>query len=357
MNKIKVATFNAEWMTSIFGGKSTEWDGTIHQSFPGRKIGPITLAPIGNVPNLCKRIASVIQQVDPDFLGIEEGPPLIDQMKLFVRDYLNNGYAVFQSNKRDQSIFMLVRKSHAQSITQVLPDDPELALLKKQFNYYPWIGYQLKDRKKHSFYRIPLVLKFKPEADTELQFVVVHTKSEYSLLQKKEQWEKKDKVAVLDALDARQKLSAEVCQLRRYIDGQLPTNDPKKGLVVMGDFNDGPFQDQMEEEFLLHSILDELVGSFLKPNSHLTHAMDPVKLAQEWTIEFPDPMQDDKPNKEIVDHILVSPSVISGPDFSLVKGSCIVEHNIYNNACAPGSSTNRELRPSDHRPVSAVIEY
>jgi hypothetical protein len=126
MPKLKIATFNIEWMISIFGGVWKAWDGTIPAIFKGKSLGGIKLAPIQDVPGLCKRIAGVIKAVNPDILGIEEGPPLKAQMELFVKEHLNNKYAVFQSNERNQSLFALVRKSLAKKVTQIPPKDPAL---------------------------------------------------------------------------------------------------------------------------------------------------------------------------------------------------------------------------------------
>jgi hypothetical protein len=92
MPKLKIATFNVEWTISVFGGVWKTWDGTIPATFPGKSLGGIKLAPIEDVPSLCKRIASVIKVVDPDILGIQEGPPLKAQMELFVKQYLNSNY-------------------------------------------------------------------------------------------------------------------------------------------------------------------------------------------------------------------------------------------------------------------------
>jgi endonuclease/exonuclease/phosphatase family metal-dependent hydrolase len=358
MPKLKIATFNAEWMFAIFGGEWKNWDGTIPNSFKGKSLGGIKLPRINDVPGLCNRIAGMIGQIAPDFLGIVEGPPRKDQMELFVQKYLNDQYAVYQSNENNQSIFMLVRNSLKGHVAQIPPDSDDLALLKDRFYYYPWLGFRKEDRKTHKFDRIPLVLKFSPSNGRELQFVVVHTKSKFSKLKTREQWEARDKVPVLDALDARQKLSAEVAQLRCYLDQQLSPPDENRGLVVMGDFNDGPFAELMEKEFLLHNILDELIGSFLRPDCLMHHAMPPAILAAVKTVRFPDPLEGGAITEELIDHILVSPSIANGSGaFGLKANSCQVEMAAYNSFNNDLNDDNRGLRPSDHKPVSAVIEY
>ena len=39
MPKLKIATFNVEWMISVFGGVWKTWDGTIPATFPGKSLG------------------------------------------------------------------------------------------------------------------------------------------------------------------------------------------------------------------------------------------------------------------------------------------------------------------------------
>jgi endonuclease/exonuclease/phosphatase family metal-dependent hydrolase len=358
MQELKVATFNAEWMIAIFGGEWKKWDGTIPQKFKGKSLGDIKLPPIADVPGLCRRIAGMIGEINPDVMGIVEGPPRKDQMELFVQQYLGEGYGVYESNERNQSIFLLVRKSLANKVTQVPHDSDNLELLNTNFYYYPWVGFRQEDRKKHKFDRIPLVLKLNTSDSQELQFIVVHTKSKISKLKTREQWDRRNKEAVLDALDARQKLSAEVGQLRLYLDNQLTPRDDNRGLVVMGDFNDSPFAELMEKEFLLHNILDELVGSFLRPECLMHHAMTPEVLSNAKTVRFPDPLENGAMTEELIDHILISPSIASGKGaFNLKANSCQVETAAYNKYNDDVKDNDRGLRPSDHKPVSATLEY
>ena len=76
---------------------------------------------------------------------------------------------------------------------------------------------------------------------------------------------------------ARQKLSAEVARIRGVLGSIVAVGPAQANVLVVGDFNDGPFKDLLENEFLIKSILDELVGSFLEPNTYFKHAMDPFR--------------------------------------------------------------------------------
>jgi len=128
--------------------------------------------------------------------------------------------------------------------------------------YYPWGLIGADERKKHNLDRHPLLISFKPEDDKELLLMALHTKSKFSLLKTREQWENRDREAVLDALSARAKLSAEIYRIRQFLDiqfDQVAAGEPPLSIILMGDFNDGPFADLMENEFLIHNIIDELV--------------------------------------------------------------------------------------------------
>lgn len=355
MSQIKIATFNVEWMISVFGGLWKQWDGTIPQSFPGKSLGAIKLEAIEDVPALCRRIAGVIADTGADIIGIQEGPPRKDQMEVFVRQYLNDDYVVFTSNANQQAIHALVRRSIAGEVTAFEPDAEEVVFLKRDLPFYAWGD--LQKSKKHGFDRIPLVLTYRPSAAKSLRILVVHTKSKYSKLTK-ELWEQRDPAAVADALLAREKLSAEVMLLRQYIDQDLAGASAPGGLMVMGDMNDGPYAEQMEREFLIHNIVDELVGSFLKPDCLLKHAMTPQRLSQEWTVEFPDPLENGRLVTELIDQMVLSPSIWRGGGaFRLKKDSCKVERQAYDAHDDSAAGRTRGNRPSDHRPVSVVFQY
>jgi hypothetical protein len=128
-------------------------------------------------------------------------------------------------------------------------------------------------------------------------------------------------------------------------------------VIVVGDFNDGPFKDLMESEFLVKSILDELVGSFLEPNT-FKHAMEPAMLSSASTTRFSDPLQDGKVVKELIDHSVVSPAIWSGLGaYKIKQDSCQVEEAAWQMGVVGNPEASRDNRPSDHMPVSVVIDW
>ncbi len=359
MARIKIATFNIEWMISLFGGDWSAWNGTIPDTFPGKSLGGIRLAPIADVPALCRRIAGVIKAVEPGILAVQEGPPLKDQMELFVREYLDDDFVVQSSNARSQSLHVLVHKSVADRVSSFSHDGPETMPLRSAIPFYPWGTIRPEDQKKHKFDRRPLVLTFGLPTGERLRIINVHTKSKFSKLKRPEQWYERDPEAIADALLARQKLSAEITRLRQYIVGDLrPGADSPSACVVLGDFNDGAYAELMEREFLIHNIIDELVGSILDPETVFRHAMSPAEISESSTVSFPDPLEGGRIVEELIDHILISSGFWQpGGAFRLVESSCKVEMEAFEQFDESDGARRRGDRPSDHRPVSAVIEY
>ncbi len=360
MPRVKIATFNIEWLAAVFGGKWASWDPPIiPASFPGATLGDIALEPIADVHALCRRVAGVISGLDAQIIGLQEAPPLRAQMELFVAQFLGGEYVVHHSNARWQSISALVHRSIADRVTAWQPDLPGPGAAWSNIPYYPWGGIAAADREEHALYRHPLLLSFTPEAGKELRVMVLHTKSKFSRLKTLAQWEARERGAILDALTTRAKLAAEIRRVREFLDRQLSADGAPRSFIVMGDLNDGPFAELLEREFLIRNIIDDLVGSLLHPDLHLRHAMTPETLRTATTTRFADPLQGGAIVEELIDHILVSPAIWQKRgDFRVRANSCRVEAAVYDaHNDDTGPQRRRELRPSDHKPVSVVLNY
>jgi len=358
MPRLKVATWNIEWMVGLFGGRWKDWDGTIPDSFAGRRLGEIRLDPIEDVPGLCARVAGVIRRVGADVLAVQEGPPLPAQLQHFVARFLDDDYVVVGSNATWQSAYILVRRSLAGGLSVVPPDAPGMAGLRGSMFFYPWQGFRVADRRTHRFARQPVCVDLALPGGKRLAFVNVHLKSKFSKLKTLAQWERREPVAVLDALNVRQKVSAEVAGLRRYASLRLMMSDVPDGLVLLGDFNDGPFGELFETEFLLHNILDEMVGSFLEPDLLLRHAMRPELLRTAHSVTFNDPLAGGAEVRELIDHILVSPRLATTRGaVRLHPASTRVEAAAMAPFMEGDGRGERGRRPSDHAPVSAMFGY
>jgi endonuclease/exonuclease/phosphatase family metal-dependent hydrolase len=245
-------------------------------------------------------------------------------------------------------------------VTALDPQSDEMKEAWGDIYFQQWSSIALSHRYKHDFYRYPLVLKFAPADDKELQIIGVHTKSKISKLKTWNQRKERHADAVHDALFVRQKLSAEVQRIRKYVEKELETPNQDRAMVIVGDFNDGPLAEQMEEEFLVHNIMNEVSGAITNPGLNFQHAMTAEALETATTTEFSDPFEEGNIVKILLDHILVSPGIwkkTSG--FSVKKKSCIAEDTIYEQYTDDLGSPDQERgqRPSDHRPVSVVLKY
>lgn len=363
MGQLKIATFNIEWMIALFGArKDADWlaSPAIPDTFAGGKRGTIRFDPIPDVPALCQRIAGTIRAVNPDVLLVQEGPPLVEQMQLFVDRFLGGDYVVHRSNRSDQAIHALVRKPLADQIQPWLPPGTTAAELWRNIPVQPWGRISSKHRTLVSSARYPLLLKCELAPGRNLMLCGVHTKSKFSRLKSMVQWVARDThpAPVLDALTTRQKLSAEMRRLRGVLGRVLATGPEFGHVVALGDFNDGPFADVMEDEFLIGNLLDELVGSFVDPNTYFKHAMTPQRLATASTTRFHDPLKGGALVEELIDHVLLSPGIWSGRgQFKLSADSCRVEDAAWRAHTDAADPDKRQNRPSDHKPVSLVIRW
>jgi hypothetical protein len=276
-----------------------------------------------------------------------------------VREFLGDRYVVHTSNPNQQALHMLVRRTLSSRAKSLPYDGAATELLRSDIPFYPWGKIAAKDVNKHKFNRTPLVLDFQLKPGKILRIINVHTKSKYSKLKTPAQWKKREPAAINDALLSRQKLSAEVLRLRQFAAGSKGMNDPvTRATVVLGDFNDGPFAELMEREFLIHNIIDEMVGTFVEPDSYFKHAMTAEQIAKATTVSFPDPLEGGKIVNELIDHMLLSPVIWRDQKpVKLKPGSCKVELAAYNAFDSSDKKRKRGDRPSDHKPVSLVLEY
>lgn len=348
MAELKIAAFNCEWMTNLFVGTKAQF----YQ-------GPSLKGGLGAKPKDCQRVAQrlagVVTDLRAHIIGIIEGPPRKAQMELFVHDYLGGSYDVFSMEDGSQSIHALVKKGMALAVEQIPEDDDIYRHLEHKLSYYRWD--EVAQETLEKFTRRPVVLRL-TLGRKKYELMIFHTKSKISSLKRKDQYTRRDKPAIVDALRSRQKLSAEMAALRRYLTHAILSRRVD-GCIVMGDLNDGPHRDVFEEKFLIHNIVDELRGGFDREKALMHHALPAGFLdgPEAYTAEFGDPTQDDKEVRVLLDHILVSTGIYERrAALKLVKTRGRIEHAAYAGHTDNNGKT-RDDRPSDHRPVSAVFEY
>jgi hypothetical protein len=181
------------------------------------------------------------------------------------------------------------------------------------------------------------------------RIVVLHTKSKF-VNRGNQLWNDPNakQEYVVAAVKNRRRISAEAMRTRLYLD-EIIEADPNRLIVVTGDFNDGPGVDYFEKWYLTHNVTDILLGSTYYPDLLFTHALIGRVSPQELYTAIFDDFVDEIPNRRILlDHILVSPALrgrFSKPG---------IAHQEYDANTLP-HGTERERRPSDHRPVFIEI--
>lgn len=347
MEEIKITTFNVEWMVNLFKNGKPELLTKPSKYTPGLGAKP------KDPQNVADRIASVIKEVDPDILGICEGPPLKAQMEIFVEKKLSNEYIVYSMEDGSQSVHALVHKRLNRKIkVNQLPRSDKVFERLRTVRLYHKFG-NVKLAQKGRFTRLPVVLRLERKGRIT-EIMAVHTKSKISDLKKARDWEKKTKDLVISAINSRQKLSIEMNVIRKYIAHRLYSK-AAESVIVMGDLNDGIARDVVDDTYLLHSIVHELRGAFHHETALMRHVLTPKQLQKEsyaWTVTFKDATNGGKNTRVLLDHMLYSPNCNQGGTVCFVRDSGYIEHEAFEKYIVKTGKT-RDERPSDHRPLSA----
>ncbi len=199
----------------------------------------------------------------------------------------------------------------------------ELISIDLHHNFYlPWIEDIDDDGIKEvcEFERIPLEAKFRL-ADTDIAFTIVLVAAK-----------SKGVFAVKDLLSHqylglgnRKKLYAQAKKLRERADNFISSQEDSK-FIIMGDMNDEPGMDPMER-LVGASAIETIAGSVFKPENILHNALwhmneSPDLKKELWTNKYPDMIvQNFKDHKAWLDHIFISPALMSDSRFSYIKNS------------------------------------
>lgn len=343
IQELKIATFNIEWMNNWFVGGDVD-------AFRE------TMSDGANVDQICKRVAQVINAMDADILSIQEGPSSKGEMSLFIDKYLTD------ASGKAKYDFIQGIDGRAQKIYQLYKPELFSDATRYDYNnglrYKPWEvdinadGYL----DVYKFTRTPLEVTY--TLDNKLLTVIaLHTKSKY-VHGGEALWEDEIKRIdfIKDALAARRRISAEAMHTREAVDDIL-LSDPERTIVILGDMNDGPGRDYFEQKFLTHNLTDILLGSTFYPERMFIHGLGNVTAPDRFTAIFDDFVTGETGKKLLLDHILCSPNTLeTSGAFKIRLDSGKVEHTAFD----PATDTldgKRDERPSDHKPVSMVLQY
>ncbi len=226
----------------------------------------------------------------------------------------------------------------------------------------------------HSHYRQPQVLRF-TYGGLPVEIIGVHMKSKF--VNQREPWMKwsppvdaqgrpsrdyDDIVAAIrrstgfmvEAVQARSKLTTEAADIRYYIERRF-AQDADPAIFLVGDVNDGPGKELIEEWFMLHDLIGNLQGSIFDARTYLNHALFDFEETLRWTVEFEDAIDPRRPPTILIDHIMFTQR-LSGRDkggiLRVMPKAGMVEHLIHETAAATLSGGETT---SDHRPVSVTV--
>ncbi|WP_026950105.1 endonuclease/exonuclease/phosphatase family protein [Algoriphagus mannitolivorans] len=329
--KLKIAVYNVEWMRELF-----ESDGS-----------PKTT---GKPAARSRQLARVIQAMDPDFLGIVEGPDTLvsgikttsGQLNLWVNEFLPgsnysaiHGFpsagqqelgALYKTNKL--KVLFTPEVKEGERFDQPFLRDTTNRMIKEQYQHY----------------RPPLELSLLALDDRLLSRVIIaHTKSKGIF--DKVDYARFEQISQRDRL----RLFGECMHIRDRCDQYLSKG---QNVMVMGDINDGFELDFYENRFS-KSAVEIILGDLWKPEWILKSVLPRPKLnANGWTPysgRFRDRITGDQFNV-LIDHILVS------------QGMKILRGQVWNpflekaNPVIQGIKDDL-IQASDHYPIFCEVEF
>ena len=336
--KLKVAVYNMEWMVNLFT-KDGEPETT------------------GKDGERSTRLAEVVRTIDPDILGVVEGPDTTvggsklasAQLEAWANHHgLDGSYkgvhgfpsggrqelcALYKSNKVTVKHVPVQDKSKDPFDAPFLVDTTE-SMIKEYYEHY----------------RPPLELSVRPAGggDELARIIVAHAKSK----------------GIFDNVDFarfeqisernRKKLYAECFSMRARCDQWLDDH-PDMNIIVMGDINDGFGMDYYEQRFS-RSAVETLLGDVWRPERILKHVLPQPRLGKYgWTPStgrFKDRLTGDQVNV-LIDHILVTQGV--GVSDAMVWNPYL-KQNTEAKTVEVKAMRDALRGASDHFPVSAVLE-
>lgn len=329
--QLKTAVYNIAWMRDLF-----EKDGS-----------PITT---GKQEIRSKQLAEIIEALNPDFLGIVEGPDTLVNGSRTATRQLEFWVSHFLPSHSFKAIHGFPSAGQQELCAIYKPDKIQVLFTPetktgKRFDE-PFLmdttNRMIKEQYQH--YRPPLELSLlTPDGVFLSRLILAHTKSKGIF--DKVDYARYEQLSVRDRL----RLFGECMHIRERCDSYLSKDQE---VIVMGDINDGFELDFYENKFS-KSAVEILLGDLWKPEWILKTALPRPKLTANgytpYSGKFKDRITGDHFNI-LIDHILISQKIklIEGKVWNpyLEKSDAIIQsvkHNL--------------IAASDHFPVSATLEF
>lgn len=342
--KLKLTTWNIEHL-----GKALASPGTTHSR---RRL---------------ELIADEIRTIEPHILAIQEGPKGEDTMRTFASEVLERFLepVVLPGNippgkqpaayriQGSQWMWFLVRPQIRDKVRLQSPIVYQSFAAQSKWRVHYWGKFQSEE---HAHFRHPQVMILTWNG-VDIEFINVHLKSKINQLPLNLKTDGTPSDDYVDeALKARIKMATEAADVRRYINAKF-AQKPNPGVVVLGDFNDGPGKDYFEEFYLFFDLIVNVIqGDILSAEEFLNHSLFDFKTSLRWTARFDDQVTGKKAeeNRLLLDHILFSQPLVNGSlPLQINTHAGLVEHEIHERINA---NSTKHTQSSDHRPVSCYFD-
>lgn len=327
---LRIGVYNVEWMRDLF-------DTAGNPKMTGKEL------------IRSQHLADVIQAMNPDFLGIVEGPnTLVDGSKT-ASAQLDIWTQTFIPGSNYKGVYGFPSPGQQELCAIYKPDKVKVLFTPetkagKRFDE-PFLqdttNRLIKEQYKH--YRPPLELSILALDDTMITRVIIaHTKSKgiFDMVD----YARFEQISARDRL----KLFAECMSIRERCDEYLEKNQQ---VMVMGDINDGFELDFYENKFS-KSAVEILLGDLWKPELVLKPVLPKPKLNSYGytpnSSRYKDRITGDEVNV-LIDHILAS------------QGLSVANGTVWNPYLEKDNSTIQSIsnslkKASDHFPVLCEIE-
>jgi endonuclease/exonuclease/phosphatase family metal-dependent hydrolase len=149
-------------------------------------------------------------------------------------------------------------------------------------------------------------------------------------------------------------MASETINVRAYIDskyGENPNANP--AVFVMGDLNDGPGKEYLEEHFLFFDLVSNLQGDVFWARRFLNHALFDFPGDLRWSVRFKDFVQPERDPHILLDHILFTQGLVNGSlPWKIEPRAGKVEHEVHD---VINATLRVDAKTSDHKPVSVEV--
>ncbi len=294
-------------------------------------------------------LAAIIQEVDPDILGLVEAPPTQIRTKKFVDNYLGGSYKVYQGEKRGSyGLAILVRNELGIDVNM---RSKKQSLKDFRLSIFDADGDGIKEN--YSWWnRVPVEAELSGSALIDSTFfIVIHAKSKGAFIP--------GDLFAYDRLSRanRMKLKAQANAVRKRLD-QLIDENGNGRVVVLGDMNDSPEFD-VYSAMLGGAFLEPVMGSVWDPVRIMHNCHAPLKTEERWTLDFKDrvvnPLERSRFGQPAelrswIDHILVSPELKD----SVVPNSFGILHKQPRVEGLPKEYSR--MRGTDHHPPYVTLD-